>query len=198
MLLVENLKFVLKYSTQLHEHWRTQVLTPQYLVITGVAVAQPCVNSHYIGLVNGNLHFDPPPVMPIPITCVLVVSAFVWHPLPVSIDKDKCTPVISLHFISALGLLTIQGCQHLKMPNKSNLAFSKVVWQWKFGFVSLAFLAVFPYFSSSILDLAVTLQTGIILPPGSIHYQHLWHFDKFHFLCSHTNFDLHTSLICKL
>jgi len=23
---------------------------------------------------------------------------------------------------------------HLKMPNKSNLAFLKVVWQWKFGF----------------------------------------------------------------
>jgi len=35
------------------------------------------------------------------------------------------------------------------------------------------FLAVFPYFGSSILDLAITIKTGIILSPGSIHYQHL-------------------------
>jgi len=62
---------------------------------------------------------------------------------------------------------------HLKMSNKSNLAFLKSFSTGNLGLAVWHFLAVLPYFGSSILDLAVTIKTGIILSPGSIHYQHL-------------------------
>jgi len=47
-------------------------------------------------------------MMPIPTTCVQAVSAFIYHALPVSIDKEKSTPVISLVF-SLLDLLSNFG-----------------------------------------------------------------------------------------
>jgi len=39
-------------------------------------------------------------------------------------------------------LIFIWSC-NIIITTKSNLAFLKVVWQWKFGFVSLAFWALF-------------------------------------------------------
>jgi len=46
-----------------------------------------------------------------------------------------------------------------------NLAFSKVVCQWKFGFGSLAFFGSISLLCQFYFDLAVTIKTGIILPP---------------------------------
>ena len=48
------------------------------------------------------------------------------------------------------------------MPNNSNLAFFKGVWQWKIGFGSLAyFWHYFYYFGSEILRVALTVRFGI-------------------------------------
>jgi len=50
------------------------------------------------------------------------------------------------------------------------LAFLKVVWLWEFWFGSLAFFASISLFWQLNFRFGSNQKTGIICPPGSIHY----------------------------